>query len=233
MRLKEEFMHTTRFVSTRGSPGYIAVQYPAGGVHMNVIIMVRFCWATLVALFGFAVSASVSEAAATLEANKRLVLRYYDAALNGRYEEIDQIFADNYVRHNQSEWVSKAPPQSEIARAIHRHMPDQRATFEVILAEDDLVAVRWRLQGNPGDLPIKILRMAIGPRGPVTHTGINIFRIRDGRIVENWNDRDDLALWTQLGLFRWYGIGGFIAGALVAVLIGQLIRHRAVRVAKA
>src|SRR4030095_13979495 len=132
MRLKEESMLTTRFVSTRGSPGYFAVQYSVGGVHMNVIIMVRFCWATLVALFGFAVSASVSEAAATLEANKRLVLRYYDAALNGRYEEIDQIFADNYVRHNQSEWVSKAPPQSEIARAIHRHMPDQRATLEVI-----------------------------------------------------------------------------------------------------
>jgi predicted SnoaL-like aldol condensation-catalyzing enzyme len=197
------------------------------------VITVRFCWATLVALFGFVVSASASDAAATLEANKRLVMRYYDAALNGRYEEIDQIFADNYVRHNQSEWVSKAPPQSEIARAIHRHMPDQRATFEVTLAEDDLVAVRWRLQGNPGDLPIKILRMAIGPRGPVTHTGMNIFRIRDGRIVENWNDRDDLALWTQLGLFRWYGVGGFIAGVLVAVLIGQLIRHRAVPVAKA
>jgi predicted SnoaL-like aldol condensation-catalyzing enzyme len=197
---------------------------------MNVI-RVRFCWATLLA-FGFVVSARASDAAATLEANKRLVMRYYDAVLDGRYEEIDQIFADNYVRHNQSEWVSKPVPQSEIARALHRHMPDQRATFELTLAEDDLVAVRWRLQGNPGDLPIKILRMAIGPRGPVTQTGMNIFRIRDGRIVENWNDRDDLALWTQLGLFRWYGVGGFIAGVLVAVL-GRLIRRRATLVTKA
>jgi predicted SnoaL-like aldol condensation-catalyzing enzyme len=197
------------------------------------VITARLCWATLVALFGFVVSASASDAAATLEANKRLVMRYYDAALNGRYEEIDQIFADHYVRHNQSEWVSKAPPQSEIARALNRHMPDRRATFEVILAEDDLVAVRWRLQGNPGDLPIKILRMAIGPRGPVTQTGMNIFRIRDGRIVENWNDRDDLALWTQLGLFRWYGVGGFIAGVLGVVLIRRLVRGRAVPVAKA
>jgi predicted SnoaL-like aldol condensation-catalyzing enzyme len=195
------------------------------------VIMVRICLAILVALLDFAVSASASDTAAAVEANKRLVMRFYDSALNGRYEEIDRIFAEHYVRHNQSEWTSVAPPQSPLARSLHNHMPDQKATFDVILAEGDLVAVHWRLQGNPGDLPIKILRTVVGPRGPVTGTGMNIFRIRDGRIVENWNDRDDLALWTQLGLFRWYGIGGFIAGALVAVLIGRLRRRRAVPLA--
>ncbi len=199
---------------------------------MNVI-MVRICWATLAALLDFTVSARASDTAATLEANKRLITRFYDAALNGRYEEIDRIFADHYMRHNQSEWTSLALPQSQIARSMHNHMPDQRATFDVIVAEGDLVAVHWRLQGNPGDLPIKIVRAVVGPRGPVTETGMNIFRIRDGRIVENWNDRDDLALWTQLGLFRWYGIGGFVAGVLVAVIIGRLRRRRAVSVAKA
>jgi len=195
--------------------------------------MVRICWATLVALLALTVSASASDTAATLEANKRLVMRFYDAALNGRYEEIDQIFADHYVRHNQSEWTSVARPQSQLARSLHNHMPDQHSTFDVTVAEGDLVAVHWRLQGNPGDLPIKILRTVVGPRGLVTQTGMNIFRIRDGRIVENWNDRDDLALWTQLGLFRWYGIGGFIAGVLVAVLIGRLRRRRAMPVARA
>jgi predicted SnoaL-like aldol condensation-catalyzing enzyme len=197
------------------------------------VIMARICLATLVALLDVTVSASASDTTATLEANKRLVMRFYDAALNGRYEEIDRIFADHYVRHNQSEWTSVAPPQSQLARSLHNHMPDQQATFDVIVAEGDLVAVHWRLQGNPGDLPIKIVRAVIGPRGAITGTGMNIFRIRDGRIVENWNDRDDLALWTQLGLFRWYGIGGFIAGVLVAVLIGRVRRRRAVCVAKA
>jgi predicted SnoaL-like aldol condensation-catalyzing enzyme len=197
------------------------------------VVMVRICWATLAALLDLTVSARASDTAATVEANKRLVMRYYDAALNGRYEEIDRIFADRYVRHNQSEWTSVALPQSQIARGMHNHMPDQRATFDVIVAEGDLVAVHWRLQGNPGDLPIKIVRAVVGPRGPVTETGMNIFRISDGRIVENWNDRDDLALWTQLGLFRWYGIGGFIAGVLAAVLIGRLRRGRAVPAAKA
>jgi predicted SnoaL-like aldol condensation-catalyzing enzyme len=197
------------------------------------VIMVRICWATLVALLDFTVSARASDTPAAVEANKRLITRFYDAALNGRYEEIDRIFADHYMRHNQSEWTSVALPQSQIARSMHNHMPDQRATFDVIVAEGDLVAVHWRLQGNPGDLPIKIVRAVVGPRGPVTETGMNIFRIRDGRIVENWNDRDDLALWTQLGLFRWYGIGGFIAGVLVAVIIGRLRRRRAVSVAKA
>ena len=141
---------------------------------MNVI-MVRICWTTLVLLLDLTASASASDTAATLEANKRLVMRFYDAALNGRYEEIDQIFADQYVRHNQSEWTSVAPPQSQLARSLHNHMPDRHSIFEVIVAEGDLVAVHWRLQGNPGDLPIRILRTVVGPRGPVTQTGTNSF----------------------------------------------------------
>jgi predicted ester cyclase len=34
----------------------------------------------------------------------------------------------------------------------------------------------------------------------VTLNGINVFRIRDGRIVERWGRLDDLGLLSQLGL---------------------------------
>ncbi len=33
----------------------------------------------------------------------------------------------------------------------------------------------------------------------VEFAGVNIFRIRDGKIVEIWNHRDDLGLMQQLG----------------------------------
>jgi SnoaL-like polyketide cyclase len=32
-----------------------------------------------------------------------------------------------------------------------------------------------------------------------TFSGVNIFRIRDGKVVEIWNHRDDLGLAQQLG----------------------------------
>jgi hypothetical protein len=105
-------------------------------------------------------------------------------------------------------------------------MPDLQGKYDVIVAEGDLVAVHWWLQGHPGELPIKIMRMLTGRTGPVIHTGVNIFRIRDGRIVENWNVRDDLALWSELGLFRMYGLAGFVAGFVVGVVAGRLRRRR-------
>jgi predicted ester cyclase len=33
----------------------------------------------------------------------------------------------------------------------------------------------------------------------VEFSGVNIFRMADGRIAEIWNHRDDLALYQQLG----------------------------------
>ena len=48
--------------------------------------------------------------------------------------------------------------------------------------------------------------MFSGPWGDVaptgvraTFSGVNIFRIRDGRVVELWNHRDDLGLIEQVG----------------------------------
>jgi predicted SnoaL-like aldol condensation-catalyzing enzyme len=185
------------------------------------------CWIALAAMFvpAYAVANTV-DTTATLEANKRLAMRYYDAARSGQYDVIDQIFAEHYVRHNQSEPESKAPPQGELARRLHRHMPDMRSRIDVMLAEGDLVAVHWWVQGHPGEMSIKIMRLLTGRAGPVTHAGVNIFRIKNGRIIENWNVRDDLALWTQLGLFRMYGLAGFLAGVLLTVIASRLRRRR-------
>ena len=40
----------------------------------------------------------------------------------------------------------------------------------------------------------------VAPNGVrATFSGVNIFRIRDGRVVELWNHRDDLGLMEQVG----------------------------------
>ena len=36
----------------------------------------------------------------------------------------------------------------------------------------------------------------------ITLPGINIFRLRDGKIVERWGRLDDLGLLTQLGVIQ-------------------------------
>ncbi|MGE0031685.1 MAG: ester cyclase [Steroidobacteraceae bacterium] len=65
-----------------------------------------------------------------------------------------------------------------------------------IIAEGDLVAVLWRGEGiNTGEgngLP------ATGK--PFHVTAMTMFRLRDGKIVEEWNVFDNYAFLTQLGL---------------------------------
>ena len=82
-----------------------------------------------------------------------------------------------------------------IATAFRAAFPDLRMVVDLILSDGDLVAARWTSTG-----------MFSGPWGDVaptgaraTFSGVNIFRIRDGRVVELWNHRDDLGLMEQVG----------------------------------
>ncbi len=88
-------------------------------------------------------------------------------------------------------------------------------TVEEMIAEGDRVMVRWTSrgthQGESHGLP---------PTGKqVTNSGINIFRIADGKIAEVWDIYDRLWLWQQLGVLP--GIKEAIAKAIEAILSRQ------------
>jgi predicted ester cyclase len=66
----------------------------------------------------------------------------------------------------------------------------------VIVADEDGAAVRWTGRGtHEGDL------QGIAPTGrEVVFTGINVYRIACGMIVEGWSEPDSLGLLRQLGV---------------------------------
>ncbi len=69
-------------------------------------------------------------------------------------------------------------------------------TFDQILAEDDLVLIRWTVNGTQsgpffGNAPTGL---------EATWTGINIYRISCGKVIESWGEADGLGLRRQLGL---------------------------------
>ncbi len=75
-------------------------------------------------------------------------------------------------------------------------IPDHRVTVEEVLADGDKVVARHTHYGTQ-----------TGPLGPVPATGkavtiegIEIFRVRDGRIAEVWALDDNATLFQQLGL---------------------------------
>ncbi len=139
----------------------------------------------------------------SLEENKAIARRYFeDAPFNPA--ACDEIFAPSFQFHaivhtGVTPQTVESNPQSERA-AYEWH----KATWggwhfqiEDIIAEGDRVMVRWTShdtqQGEFNGLP---------PTGAqVSNSGINIFRIADGKIAEAWDIYDRLWMWQQLGVF--------------------------------
>jgi predicted SnoaL-like aldol condensation-catalyzing enzyme len=171
---------------------------------------------------------SGSAAMSQQELNKALILRFYEEVWHkDNFEFADGIFAPDYARHDPGALVeeqrAQRPRQSELARQLKRSA-DVRFTFDIVLAEHDLVGVRWTARITPQGFP-KHLRALVGKRGSYDSSGVNIFRVRNGKVVEIWNNRDDLTNLREAGLFRWYVIGGFVGGFLAALFVSWLLRR--------
>jgi len=162
------------------------------------------------------------------EENLAQIMRFYEEAWhNDNYAAADEIFAPDYIRHDASDPVQgpgEAVLQSERTREVKELAPDLRFDFDVIMADSNMIAVRWTSRGNPAGIP-GFLRLLVGKSGPVVATGVNIYRLRDGRVVELWNNRDDLTIQREMGVFRWYGAGGLLTGILITLIGGRGIRR--------
>ena len=80
-----------------------------------------------------------------------------------------------------------------ICRAAFEHLD---VTVEDMTAEGDKVAARFTAHGiHKGSF------MNLPPTGkPITMTGIEIFRIENGKIAELWGEANLLGLMVQLGI---------------------------------
>jgi steroid delta-isomerase-like uncharacterized protein len=132
------------------------------------------------------------------EANKVLVRRFYDEVwARGNFDVADELFADEYERHDfrESEPTPGPEGQKRIAADFRAAFPDLTWEIDFILADGDFVAGRWTAMGTHLGV-----WAGVEPTGrPMQFSGINVFRFADGKVVEIWNHRDDLGLLQQLG----------------------------------
>lgn len=133
-----------------------------------------------------------------VEENKALVRRFYEEVWNhGHLAVTSLVFADDYVRHDLRPTQALPGPagQAKIAGDFRAAFPDLRMRIDLLIGEGDLVAARWTTEGtNTGPW---------GGRKPTglraQFSGVNLFRIEGGKVVELWNHRDDLGLMQQIG----------------------------------
>ena len=137
----------------------------------------------------------------TQEANKALMRRWFDEVWNkGRAEAIGEMFAADGVAHglsNEPGITMKGPSDFMPFHALFRGaFPNIDVAVEDVIAEGDMVAVRCAVRGkHTGDH----LGIAAS-NAPVHFTGMVFARIKDGKIVEAWNNFDFLAMNRQIGI---------------------------------
>ena len=132
------------------------------------------------------------------EANKTVARRIVEEAFNeGRYEVIEELIAPTYVNHDPATGdVTGIDGVKQSIDGYRSAFPDLTITIKEQIAEGDLVATRWIATGTQkGEL------MGVAATGKeATVTGLTLDTIKDGKIVESWNNWDTLGMLQQLGV---------------------------------
>jgi steroid delta-isomerase-like uncharacterized protein len=84
----------------------------------------------------------------------------------------------------------------QVLEMVHAALPDADGSVDEVIAEGDRAVIRWTLRGtHRGDL------LGIPPTGRrVEWTGISIYRLANGKVVEEQGEEDALGLMRQLGV---------------------------------
>jgi steroid delta-isomerase-like uncharacterized protein len=139
------------------------------------------------------------------EGNKALIRRHTEELWNqGKLDIAREIHASDIVFHDASSpELRGSEAYGQFVATYRTAFPDLHFTIEDMFAAGDKVAERWTCVGtHQGEL------MGIPPTGKqVTTTGIDIFRIADGKIAEEWVNWSTLAMLQQLGVIPPMGEG--------------------------
>jgi steroid delta-isomerase-like uncharacterized protein len=133
------------------------------------------------------------------ETNKTLVSDFIGALFTkGDPDAVDDYLAADFVNHDPPFGASADREGMRSAGAMFRAVfPDWHSDLHLLVAEGDLVVEMFTASGTHTGAEI----MGVAASGEaVTLPGINIFRVRDGRIVERWGRLDDLGFLRQLGV---------------------------------
>ena len=130
---------------------------------------------------------------------KTIVRRFYEEVVGqGSAAAAEELLSVDLIDHGVPPMF---PPGRtgflQFAASLKAAFPDLNVTVEDLIAEGNQVAARVSVRGTHKGVPLG--RLAATGRS-ATWSGIDIFRLAGGKIVERWNVRDLLSLLQQLGV---------------------------------
>jgi predicted ester cyclase len=130
--------------------------------------------------------------------NKAIVRRYREIYNTGQLDLLDEVLAADFMPHNM---MPGLPPGLEGAKRVHQMtlaaFPDLHVTTEDLLAEGDRVVERWtQTQTHTG---VSIFGVPANSGKKVKISGLSLYRLAHGKIVEHWGEMDFVGVLQQLG----------------------------------
>ena len=133
----------------------------------------------------------------SLEENKAVVRRLYEAVDTEDLSSIDDSVVPDYVDHTRK--IRGLEVLKRFGIMLFNAFPDFHETIEDIVAEGDKVWVRTTITAtHKGEY------RGLAPTGSkFTEAPVDIFRIVDGKIAEGWNIQDELDFLKKLGIIEY------------------------------
>jgi len=134
----------------------------------------------------------------TISQNKNTVTSFIEALFTkGDLGAVDEYLADDFTDHDPPMGQFLGREGMRQAAAVFRAaFPDWHSDLDFLVEEGDLVVETFTASGTQQG---EIFGVPASGRAVSLH-GINIWRVRDGRITERWGRLDELGLLRQLGL---------------------------------
>lgn len=137
-----------------------------------------------------------------VEDNIHLMRRWFHEVWNeGRTQTVFELLSPTAVARGQRDAGSEIRGPEEFVNFVNEirgSFSDMKLKIEDIFGTDDKVVVRWSAtmthSGNA---------LGLAPTGKIVHVGgISIARVDGGKIVEGWDNWDQIGMLQQIGAYK-------------------------------
>ena len=134
------------------------------------------------------------------EVTETFIKRWFEEVWNkGREDAIDEMFAKDGIAYGlkseEGETIHGAENFKALYRSFRSAFPNLKITVEDTVIEGDKIAARCTVRATHAGEGI-----GVSPtQQTVEFTGMTIVRLKEGQIIEAWNEFDFMKMFTQVG----------------------------------